>query len=75
MVTFSPGEAAIIAGDWVSTISPLDTVTTKFNTERGGISRNRNTKIVFYHPIFRRKKEKKYILDSNFPGKRMLIEF
>jgi hypothetical protein len=29
MVTFSPGDAAMIAGDWVSTFSPLDIMTRK----------------------------------------------
>jgi hypothetical protein len=29
MVTFSPGDADMIAGDWVSTFSPLDIATRK----------------------------------------------
>lgn len=37
MVTFSPGDVAMIAGDWVSTFFPLDIMTRKKQgRERGG---------------------------------------
>jgi hypothetical protein len=34
MVTFSPGDAAMSAGDWVSTISPLDNMTMEKQQKR-----------------------------------------
>jgi hypothetical protein len=38
MVTFSPGDADMIAGDWVRTICPLDIMTRKKqNREREGL--------------------------------------
>jgi hypothetical protein len=40
MVTFCPREAAIIAGDWVSTFSPLDIMTEKKRNRGRWISRN-----------------------------------
>jgi hypothetical protein len=53
MVTFSPGDADMIAGDWVRTICPLDSMTRKKQNREKGISRNRDTKIILYHPTFR----------------------
>ena len=52
MVTFSPGDADMIAGDWVRTICPLDSMTRKKKIERG-ISRNRDAKIILYYLTFR----------------------
>jgi hypothetical protein len=53
MVTFCPGDADMIAGDWVRTICPLDSMTRKKQNRERGISRNRDTKIILYHPTFR----------------------
>ena len=74
MVTFSPGDAAMIVGYWVSTISPLDTMSREKKYTETVISRNRDTKIILHQQTFRKKKkEKKYILDSNSTGKRILV--
>ena len=37
MVTFSPGDADMIAGDWVRTICPLDIMTRKKKIDREGL--------------------------------------